>query len=81
MPKTNALMVLILVVGAIIGSVVNELLVGHAPAFLTQTVSVGLSPPAHLDLLVFQLDVGFLLELSFCSIIGLVLAILIFRKL
>ena len=80
MPKTNALLALILVVGALIGSVLNQLLIGRVPDSLTNTVSVGLDP-AHLNLLVFQLDFGFQFELSFCTILGLVVALLVFRKL
>jgi uncharacterized membrane protein YeaQ/YmgE (transglycosylase-associated protein family) len=80
MPKTKASLIILLVVGAVIGSVLNQLLKGQVPEFLTQTVNVGLSP-AHLDLLVFQLDFGFGVEMSFCTIIGLVLALFVFRKL
>lgn len=81
MPKTNVVLLIVLAVGAVIGSVINHLLEGHVPDVLTQTVSVGLTPPAHLDLAVFELDFGFLVELSFCTILGLVIAMLVFRKL
>ena len=80
MPKTKAFLIILLVVGALIGSVLNHLVTGHVPEYLTQTVKVGLSP-AHLDLLVLQLDFGFGVELSFCTILGLVLALFVFRKL
>lgn len=79
--KNDFRLVLMLIIGALAGSVLNEILraLGVAEA-LTQTVSIGLNPPVILDLAVLKMSFGFTLRLSFCSVLGLALGLLVYKK-
>jgi hypothetical protein len=91
--KNDLRLIIFLILGAVIGSVLNQMLVGLGmPDWVTRTQSVGLNPPppperaydyqpAYLDLAIFRVTFGFSLELSFCSVLGLALALFLFKKL
>ena len=90
--KSDLRLIIFLVLGAVIGSVINQIFVGlGAPDWLTRTQTVGLNPPpdpdsglnygpAYLDLAILRVTFGFGLELSFCTVLGLALGLYIFKK-
>lgn len=78
----NLRLIVVVGVGAVIGSVLNSLLAGaNAPAWMTNTTRVGLDQPLTLDLSVLWFSVGLHLNLSFGSVLGMLLAVLGFNKL
>ena len=91
--KNDLRLIIFLILGAVIGSVLNQIFIGvGAPEWLTQTQSVGLNPPpapdqaydyqpAYLELAILRITFGFSVELSFCSVLGLGLALFLFKKL
>lgn len=79
--KNNLRFLLVIVVGAVIGSVINRLLSGAgAPAWLVNELPMGLEPPFALDLVLVKLTLGFTLSMSFCSVLGMMIALLAFHK-
>lgn len=70
---------LVLLAGAVAGSVAGQALAGQAP-LLGRSVSVGLQPPVTLDLSVLSLTLGFVLRLNLGAAIGLLLALLVYRR-
>jgi len=80
-PKNTWTLLIFIICGLVIGSVLNTLLMGRVPHFVTESVSVGIDPPLRLDLNFFKMEFGFLFELNLLGIIGLFLSVLLFRKL
>jgi ABC-type dipeptide/oligopeptide/nickel transport system permease subunit len=81
-----AVLLVILILGALIGSVIGEVIAYLAPGgFLenvfSRGVNPGLSEPAKLDLRVLTLTFGFTVKINLASLLGIVLALLIYRKL
>jgi len=86
--KTDNMIVLlvILILGALIGSVIGEVIGSLAPggyleAVFSKGISPGLAPPAVLDLKVLTLTLGLTMKINLASLLGIVLALLIYRKL
>jgi hypothetical protein len=99
--KNDLRLIIFLVLGAVVGSILNQVLIGvGAPEWLTRTQSVGLNPPpdpdsfnqpldpdnvyyrpTYLDLAIFRVTIGFSLELSLCSVLGLALGLVLYKKL
>jgi hypothetical protein len=77
-----SILLLLLVFGGIIGGWVGEALtrVWPAVAGLGKTQSIGL-PTFTMDLKVFTLHFGFMLNISLFTIIGFILAYLVFKRL
>lgn len=75
-------LVLLLSVGGITGSILGEIMVRLAPGIqsLGAPRNVGLNP-ATLDLNIFTMTFGFSFSISLFTIIGLVLAYLVYRRL
>ncbi|MBI2302877.1 MAG: DUF4321 domain-containing protein [Armatimonadetes bacterium] len=79
--KNNLRFVMVIAIGAVIGSVINRLLSGAgAPAWLINELPMGLEPPFSLDLVLVKLTFGFTLSMSFCSVLGMVIALIAFHK-
>ena len=76
------ILLLLLVFGGIIGGWVGEALIKVWPAVagLGKTQSIGL-PTFTMDLKVFTLHFGFMLNISLFTIIGFILAYLVFKRL
>ena len=55
----NARLLLLLLAGALAGSIVNELLIGFVSASVTNYLEIGLRPPVIIDLWVFDVTLGF----------------------
>ncbi len=86
--KMDSVVVLlvILILGALIGSVIGEVIAALAPGGFLETVfskgiNPGLSPPAVLDLRVVTLTFGLTMRINLASLLGIALAVVIYRKL
>lgn len=86
--KTDNTLVLlvVLILGALIGSVIGEVIGSLAPggyleAVFATGIAPGLSPPAVLDLKVLTLTLGLTMKINLASLLGIVLALLVYRKL
>ncbi len=86
--KLDSVVVLlvILILGALIGSVIGEVIGALAPGGYVETIfakgiNPGISPPAVLDLKVLTLTVGATMKINLASLIGIVLALILYRKL
>ncbi len=86
--KLDSVVVLlvIIILGALIGSVIGEVIATLAPGGLLEKVfskglNPGLTPPVVLDLKVLTLTFGLTMKVNLASLLGIVLALLIYRKL
>jgi len=86
--KLDSVVVLlvILILGALIGSVIGEVIGTLAPGgylekVFSRGVNPGISPPAILDLKVITLTLGLTVKINLASLLGIALALLIYRKL
>lgn len=79
--KDNLRLLVILGMGAVIGSILNELLAAtNAPLWLVNTLEMGIDPPFSLNLIVFELTIGLAIRMSLASVFGMLLALLVFHK-
>ena len=85
--KLDSVVVLlvIIILGALIGSVIGEVIATLAPGGLLERIfsrgiNPGLTPPAVLDLKVLTLTFGLTMKVNLSSLLGIVLALLIYRK-
>ncbi len=86
--KLDSVIVLLVIVilGALIGSVIGEVIGTLAPGGILEKVfskgvNPGITPPAVLDLKVITLTFGLSMKINLASLLGIVLALLIYRKL
>jgi len=80
MKKDNIFMFLIfLLIGLIFGGILGDYLSKYAE-ILNYSKSIGINN-FNLDLEIFNLTFGFQMKLSLSSVIGIILAIVIYRKL
>ncbi len=86
--KLDSVVVLlvIMILGALIGSVIGEVIGTLAPGgylekVFSKGVNPGISPPAILDLKVLVLTLGLTVKINLASLLGIALALLIYRKL
>jgi hypothetical protein len=85
MDSVMALLV-ILILGALIGSVIGEVIGalapgGYAAAIFSQGINPGITPPAVLDLKVLTLTLGATMRINLASVLGIALALVIYRRL
>ncbi len=73
-------LLLIFAVGGILGNLIGEFFGEYFP-LLQQSREVGLSTPLELDLNFIYLQFAFMIRLNLAGVLGLLLAIWIFRKL
>lgn len=78
--------ILVLLVGAVIGSFLGELAGSFLPQgwlqiLLTRGPTVGLTSPATLDLHFLSVSLGLTLKVNLVALLGLILAAIILRKL
>lgn len=76
----------ILILGALIGSVVGEVIEalipgGYVAAIFAKGIGPGITPPAVLDLKVLTLTFGVTMRINLASVLGIALALLIYRRL
>jgi len=76
------MLVVVVSLGAILGIVIGEALVGYPGlAFLSRDLHVGVDPPFTVDLKFFTFTLGFTFRLNLAVPIGIIIAIWIFRLL
>lgn len=77
-----ALMILIIFIGLILGSFLGDFLLSQFPniELFKQKYTIGTSTPFFLDLKVIAITLGFKINLNIMSIIGVVVAIILYRK-
>lgn len=79
------LLILFLVTGAVIGGILGELLasttiLGGLAPYLVKTFPIFDLPPVTLNLYVIKLIIGFSLHPNLISIVGILVAIFLFRR-
>lgn len=86
--RDNSVIVLlvILILGALIGTVIGEVIAAMVPGgtvekIFSKGINPGLSPPATLDLKVLSLSFGFNVKINLSSLLGIGLALLLYRRL
>lgn len=73
---------LIVVVGALVGSVIAEIVVNMPYLdLMSREVRAGLDPPLTLDLRIVTLTIGFVVRLSLATVLGMIVAVWVFRLL
>lgn len=80
-----AILFVVMLFGALIGSVLGELWAYLAPGgsmskIFTRSISFGLDPPGTLDLKVLSFTLGFSFRLNILSLLGIFLATFIYKK-
>jgi len=80
-----AVLLIILILGALIGSVIGEVIGALAPggyveAVFAKGISPGIAPPAVLDLKVLTVTLGVTMRINLASVLGIALALLIYRR-
>jgi hypothetical protein len=80
--KKNSYFIFFMLIGAISGSLIGELLGENINAlrFLKNTYTIGMSTPMLIDLKVLSVTFGLNFNVNIMSIIGIVLAIILYRK-
>ena len=76
----------IVILGGLIGSVLGEVIATFLPGgwlerLLAKGVSPGINPPFTLDLKVFVLTVGFSVKITLATILGIVVSLIIWKRL
>jgi hypothetical protein len=86
--KLDSVVVLLVIVilGALIGSVIGEVIATLAPGgylekVFSKGVNPGIAPPVIVDLKVITLTFGLTMKINLASLLGIALALLIYRKL
>lgn len=84
-PGSTAGLIALLVVGALVGALLGEVIrLLFSGGIMEQIFSRGVSPglsPATLDLRVVSLTFGFTLRLNVASLLGIALALFVYRRL
>lgn len=81
--KRFAVVVVIILLGAMLGSAFGQIIgkilpKGHVKTFFLKSVPVGFRT-VHVDLAVFTFDIGFMLRLNIISIVGVVVLAYLLR--
>lgn len=80
--KRNSYFIFFILIGAISGTFIGELLGNNVGVlkFLKSTYTIGMSNPMLIDLKVLAITFGINFNINIMSIIGIVLAIILYRK-
>jgi len=80
--RRNPYFIFFILIGAISGSFIGELLGDNIIAlkFLKSTYTIGMSTPMLIDFKVLAVTFGINFNINIMSIIGIVLAIMLYRK-
>ncbi len=81
MKKSRITFILILISGLVIGGLLGDTL-GNIPmlSWLNYGKQIGLNPPLSLDLSFFTLQLGMTIKLNIAGIIGMLLSIIVYKK-
>lgn len=77
--KDSIVLLIVLLIGLVIGGLIGDVL-GQSFEVLTYGKEIGFSPVT-VDLSVLQFTIGLKMSINLASILGLMLALFIFRKL
>jgi len=77
--RSPGLLLVLVLIGALLGSIVGEALTKSVP-LLARGVSIGVEPPVTLDLFILKLTFGVKMKLNVASAVGILLALLLFRR-
>jgi len=84
-PGSTTGLVVLLILGALVGALLGEIIRLLFPGgILEQVFARGVSPglsPATIDLRVLSVTFGFTLRLNLASVLGIALAVLVYRRL
>lgn len=84
-PGSTTGLVVLLILGALVGALLGEIIRLLFPGgILEQVFARGVSPglsPATMDLRVLSVTFGFTLRLNLASVLGIALAVLVYRRL
>jgi len=79
--KSSAFFIFLILLGALTGSLLGEMLSDiTALNFLKHVYTIGTGSPVTLNLGVFTLNFGLNLNLNIMSIVGIIVAIILYRK-
>ena len=80
--RKNPYFIFFILIGAISGSFIGELIGDNIIAlkFIKNTYTIGMSTPMLIDLKVLAINFGINFNINIMSIIGIVLAIILYRK-
>lgn len=80
--KKTSIFIFIVLVGAMSGSLVGDILGNHFTTLsvLKTVYSIGIPKPIFLDLKVLAITFGFNINFNIMSIVGVILAIILYRK-
>lgn len=78
--KSLIILLLFVLCGLVLGGLLGELTKGTGLNWLSYGQSFGISDPLKLDLGIFQLTLGFMFKINISGIIGLIVAIILYRK-
>lgn len=80
--KRNPYFIFFIMIGAISGSFIGELLGDNIGAlkFLKSTYTIGMSAPMLIDFKVLAINFGINFNINIMSIIGIILAIILYKK-
>lgn len=80
--RRNQYFIFFILIGAISGSFIGELIGDNIVAlkFLKNTYTIGMRTPMLIDLKVLAVTLGINFNINIMSIIGIVLAIILYRK-
>jgi hypothetical protein len=75
-------LIVVILSGGLLGSVIAEAVVGYPVlGFLAREVRAGIDPPLTLDLRIISLTLGVLIRLSLAMVLGVIMALWIYRLL
>mgnify|MGYP003470356120 CR=1 FL=1 len=79
--KNSFILIIFILCGLVIGGLIGELTQGVSwLSFLSYGQTFGISTPVTLDLGVLQLTLGLVFKINIAGILGIILAIFIYRK-
>ena len=81
MKKNGLTFILILISGLVVGGLLGDTL-GNIPMlnWLNYGKQIGLNPPLSLDLSFFTLELGMTVKLNIAGIIGMLISIIVYKK-
>lgn len=77
--RKHSTLIIILIIGVILGSFIGDLF-SESVDILSKNYSIGMKSPLKLDLKVLDLTFGFNISINLASVIGFILALLIYKK-
>lgn len=76
------MLIFVIAAGALLGSVIADAFVGYPVlSFLSRDIRAGFDPPLTLDVRVFTFTIGATIRLNLAILIGIIVAVWIFRLL